>query len=424
MVALPTLALEVGFTAGAGTSNYLHLDDVARGILDTNTLAPDDLFTDVTAYLHNVTTQRTSSRLAGPVLRYEAGKLTATLDNTDRRFDPTNLAGPYVSGGRSQVQPMRVVRLRATWAGITYDVWRGFADAWLPAYLKGDRYAGIGLTATDGFKVLGNNDRAPASAAGAGEDTGARVTRILNSASWPVADRVIVAGDTTVQATTLEGDALAELMVVTETEIGEFYMDHAGRAFFRNRNGVNEDTRSNTSQATFGDAGAELRYFEIEPSTDPDQLVNRARITRVGGVEQTAEDTASITEFLIAAHKSSSLLMQTDAAALDYAGYLVATSKEPEYRFESLVINPLRDPANLFPQVLGRQFGDRITVRRRPPGGGTIEQDVLIRGITHAIDGHNGTWLTTWQLQSASKTAFLVLDHATLGKLDANALSY
>lgn len=422
MVSVPTLIFEVGFTTDPTTSIYLHLDDTARGLLGTNTLAPDDIFSEITSFVHEVQTQRTSSRLAGPVLRYEAGQLSAGLDNTDRRFDPTNTSGPYVSGGVSQVAPMRRVRLRATWNGSTYNVWRGFADEWLPAYFKGDKYAGTSLTATDGFKVLQNYDRAAVGAVGSGEDAGARISRILDSVSWPTGDRVTDVGDTNLQSTTLEGEGLTELLTVAETEIGEFYIDEAGRAFFRNRNGVNEDTRSNTSQATFGDGAGELPYFDIVPAYDADQLVNHARITRVGGTEQMAEDATSRSQYLTHTHSASDLFMQTDVDALDYGRYIVAQAKDPEYRFESLVINPLRDPVNLFPQVLGRQMGDRITVKRRPPGGGTIDKDVFIRGISHDIKPDS--WLTTWQLQSASRTAFLVLDHATLGKLDQNALAY
>jgi len=422
MVAMPTLIFEIGFT-GADTSDYLHLDDLARGILDTNTLAPDGILTDVTAYLHEVSTKRTSTRLAGPLVRYESGTLSARLDNTDRRFDPTNLSGPYVSGGVTEVEPMRVVRLRATWNSVTYELWRGFADSWLPAYYKGDRYADMSLTASDGFKVLSNYDRPAVGAVGSGESTSARVSRILDSVSWPTDDRLIANGDTLVQSTTLEGDAISELQLVAETEAGEFYIDEAGRAFFRGRHGLLEDTRSTTSQATFGDSGAELPYFDIEPSYDEEQIFNFARVTRAGGAEQTASDTASRAKYLTHTYTpSSDLLMQSDAEALDYANYVVALAKDAEYRFESLVINPRRDPDNLFPQVLGRKIGDRITVRRRPPGGGTIERDVFIVGISH--DATPDTWLTTWQLQSASKTAYLLLDHATLGKLDQNALAF
>src|SRR5262245_34249165 len=112
---MPSLIFEIGFTAGAGTGSYLFLNDPARGHLDTGTLAPDGLLTDITAYLHECSTKRLSSRLGGPLVRYEGGQLEARLDNTDRRFDPTNLSGPYVVGGETQVEPQRVVRLRATW---------------------------------------------------------------------------------------------------------------------------------------------------------------------------------------------------------------------------------------------------------------------------------------------------------------------
>jgi hypothetical protein len=38
--------------------------------------------------------------------------------------------------------------------------------------------------------------------------------------------------------------------------------------------------------------------------------------------------------------------------------------------------------------MLGRDFGDRITVKRRPPGGGSaIVRDCFVRGIEHQSDG-------------------------------------
>lgn len=427
MADLPILIFEVGFTAGASTGLYLHLNDSARGLLDTNTLAPDLVFQDVSAYVHEFSTQRSSNRVAGPVLRYEAGSLSAELNNTDRRFDPTNLAGPYVVGGVTEVTPMRIIQIRATWNGVTYNLWRGNADSWLPGYFKGDTYSDVTLTATDGFKILGAYNRPAVAAVGTGELTGTRISRILNSASWPTADRMIGLGQTTFQSTTLEGDALAEIQLVTDTEIGEFYIDAAGRATFRDRYAVMTDSRSNSSQATFGDdlPGGELAYYEIEPSYDDEQLVNLARITRVGGTEQVSQDSASITTYLTHAYERSDLLMQTDAVAASHGQFIVYMSKDPEYRFEGLTINPLVDPADLWPQVLGREIGDRITLRRRPPGGGaTIEREVLIRGVAHEVNFRDQTWLTTWQLQSATKFSFLTLNHATLGQLNNNALGY
>src|SRR5258707_632437 len=61
-------------------------------------------WTDVTPYVDTagggqITITRGSSRVESPVIRYDAGTCSIPLINTDRRFDPTNLAGPYVTGG-------------------------------------------------------------------------------------------------------------------------------------------------------------------------------------------------------------------------------------------------------------------------------------------------------------------------------------
>jgi hypothetical protein len=147
------------------------------------------------------------------------------------------------------------------------------------------------------------------------------------------------------------------------------------------------------------------------------------RVTRVGGTEQVAQDAASQQLNLISTHKpSTDLLMQTDAVALDYAGFLLYQTKDPELRLTTLVILPQADPDNLYPLVLGLDFGDRIRITYNPPGGGTVTREVFIRGITHSIE--EGEWVTVFALQSAARWSFMVLDHNTLGKLDENALGF
>ena len=413
----PTLIFEVGFNTDPTTELYLHFDDVARGKWDTNTFAPDLTFTDISSKVHGFSTTRPSNRVAGPVLRFEAGSLSADLNNTDRALDPTS---------NPDVSPNRVVRVRATWAGMTYNIWRGGADSWLPGYIKGDSYASVTLDATDGFKDLGNNIRAAVAAVGTGELSGARIDRVLTSAGWPTADRIIDTGQTTLQSTILDGDALSELQLVSDSEIGSLYMDGAGHVVFRDRHANFNETRSNMSNGIFGDnLSTELPYYGIAPSFDDEQLINQALITRNGGTQQVSTDAASVSKNKIHGYEQSGLLMQTDTTASDYAKFIVYMSKDSEYRFDSLTINPLADPANLFPHVLGREIGDRITVRRRPPGGGSmIERDVLIVGINHDVDCRVGTWMTSWQLQSVAKQSFMVFDHATLGKWDSNAFAY
>lgn len=54
-------------------------------------------WTDISAYVRSATIQRGSTRVDSPTVRYEAGTAEIKLDNRDRRFDPTNLQGPYTT---------------------------------------------------------------------------------------------------------------------------------------------------------------------------------------------------------------------------------------------------------------------------------------------------------------------------------------
>ncbi|HEV8653265.1 MAG TPA: hypothetical protein VG276_28700 [Actinomycetes bacterium] len=421
---VPTVRLEVAFTADASLGDLLHLDDATRGKLDTGTLSGGAEFLTIPANdLRSFTTKRGATRVESPVIRYEAGTLSAVLKDASRNYDPDNLAGPYVSAGITQVTPGRAVRVIAEHASIAYDLWRGSADNWEHDYFP-PSYAEVTLTATDGFGVLGQADRTAVGAAGANEDTGARISRILDSAAWPALDRDIATGDSLLAATTLEGNALSELYAAADAEVGELYMDPQGRVYFRNRLALLTDARSNTVQATFSaPVGADLPFQVAPPAYDREQLANTAIIARDGGAEQTSTDTTSKNTYGPATFRRTDLPLPDDTAALDYAGYIVALGKDPERRFAELVLWPEKAPATLYPHALGRRIGDRIAISLQPPGGGTpITRECFIRGITHSMQA--AWWETRWTLQSATRYSFLLLDHATLGKLDQNALSY
>lgn len=355
------------------------------------------------------------------------GQIVAYLDAV--QVEVTSSATPYCDGS----QP------GCSWSGTahnssstrassaTFHLFRGFTDNWLVEW-DADVNSVVTVSATDGFKLLTGNSRAPVTAVGAGEDAGARVTRILDSAGWPASDRLISTGDVALQATTLEGDALAELNLVADTEIGELYIDQEGRLVFRNRGAVLSDTRAINTQARFGDGGdtmGELQYLDVVINNDADQIANQTHITRVGGIAQSATDTNSVTNYTAGIPQTfdrDDLIMTSDAEALSYAQWILYIAGSPELRFESLVIRPQKDEDSLFPQVLGRQIGDRIEISRRPVGGGSpVVREVFIRGMEHSIKGWE--WETSFSLQSATKVGnFLTLNHPTLGIIGENAL--
>jgi hypothetical protein len=445
----PQIFIEAGFTTAAPVSapGTFVLGGPVTGKLDTGLLGDTTTWTDITAFLRQGTITRPSTRVQGPLLTYQAGTGSMVLDNSDGRFDPDNLAGPYVIAGASQVGAMVPLRVRATFAGTGYQVFYGFADAWQDAGTDYDEgYSEVTVTGTDGFKVLAGVTLADTSATsgpvGAGETSGARVTRILDAASWFTDHRQIATGDSAMQGTTFGTDALSLLQLTADSETGELYIDGAGNVVFRNRHAILTDTRSTVPQGVFGDlapggytasytggySGPELAYASVGRANDDTTLANDVQITIAGGSNAAeAASPASIRKNLFPrTYSRTGILLQSDAEALSYAQWVLVVSLAAEDRFETLTIDPLADPANLFPQVLGREIGDRIQIWRRPQNSGqVITRDCFIRGITHTVDAVAGTWQTVWTLQDATKYAgFLILDSASLGKLGTGALAF
>lgn len=344
-----------------------------------------------------------------------AAVLTADVDNVQIQFwtDDTHTNGQVVAF----VDDVHVEISE-------HDLFHGYVDNWDIEW-SGPNHSVVTVPCTDAFKIFSNFERTAVSAVGAGEDSGARINRILDGIGWPSSARDIDTGDVAVQTTTLDGNALEEMQLTADTEVGELYMNGSGTVVFRNRSAITDDDRSNTSNAIFGDEDGELRYHSLAFSNDDTQLVNRVIITRSGSSSpQQADDEASQSEFLIRAFERSDLIMTDDTAALNYAQYILSLSAQPELRFTDLEIHPQHDEEGLFPQVLNRLIGDRITIRRRPPGGGDmIERDCFIRGIEHEIVP--GQWITRWTLQStAAGGSFFVIGHSTMGRLDNNPLGF
>lgn len=306
-----------------------------------------------------------------------------------------------------------------------HDLFTGYVDSWDIEW-TGPNSSVVTVPCTDAFKIFSNYDRVGGSAVGSAENSGARINRILNGIGWPAGKRKIDTGDVALQSTTLEGNALEEMQLVADTEVGELYVDGSGNVVYRRRSAITTDTRSTDSNALFGDGGgSELPYQDLKFVNDDTQFANRVIITREGSsTPQVADDPASQQEFLVKTFERSGLIMTDDTAALNYAQYILSLSAQPELRFTDLEIMPQHDEERLFPQVLNRLIGDRITVRRRPPGGGDmVEQDCFIRGIEHEIEP--GRWVTRWVLQSTAKGGgFFIIGHPTMGRLDNNPLGF
>src|SRR6266702_2521794 len=257
---LPQIIVEAGLfpdnPSQPGTS--LRLGDAAYGKLGTGTLGTSIAWTDISDYVESFTITRPSTRVQGPLWNYQAGTCAVNLDNSDGRFDPDNLNGPYVSGGATRLKAMVPFRIRANFGSIGYPLYFGFTDGWEPADVdKPSDYATLVVSATDVFKVLAGIHLPLVSIEGVGADTGARIKDILARAGWYTSGewQQIDTGNSLLQGTTLDSDALSLMQLAVDSEIGQFYANGAGTVVFHARRSLMTNTRSNTVQAVFDDAG-------------------------------------------------------------------------------------------------------------------------------------------------------------------------
>lgn len=235
---------------------------------------------------------------------------------------------------------------------------------------------------------------------------GERITRILDNLNWDALLRSIDAGETTLQSASLATTALEHLQKVAESEFGAFFIAKDGRATFKSRH----DLINLASSATFGDDPTdvtELPYRSVTPEYSEELIRNDVTISRAEGTAQNVRDQDSIDEYQRKSYTLEGLLYDDDDHSQDMAEFILSEYKQPVQRISALVlVTPQAGKESvLYPQMLGRELTDRITVIDRPPGGGTENQDsYVIEGISHSFGPKY--WETTFNLSPAYEGVF------------------
>lgn len=237
-----------------------------------------------------------------------------------------------------------------------------------------------------------------------------RADRILDLADWPADLRALDDGNVALQSAQLDGvKVLEHLQKVAETEFGLLFVARDGMVRLIDRAALG----ARVSQGTFGDEVGELGYREIKFEDGDTVIRNRATVSRLNGVAKKSISPTSVDEFGGFDYALEGLLHRSDSYSQDYADYVVAEYQLPRRRVTSLVLGPAAPDAaaTLYPQMLGRELGDVVSVLQRPPGspgayaggyaggygGSAFDQDCVIEGIEHS--GAPGKKRTTrWQL--------------------------
>src|SRR5580765_2359473 len=360
------------------------------GLLDTATLAPDAVYVDVATSLRNLSIQRGSNNQSDALFHADTGQCVGLLDDRTRAFDPNS---------STDIRPMRACQVVATWSGVAYTLFTGFVDSWTLDYPMFAKDATTTAHAVDGTTKLVNMNVTDNFVA---QNTGARILALLDDSGWARTNTSIDAGRTVMPAHVGTVSAWQAMLEACDSEIGDLYVSAAGAMRFRNRDNIIAETRSNTSQATFGDAGVELHYHDIQISYDDQRIRNQITVAynEAGGTVE-VRDADSINDYGLHQFTLQASIADRNTAA-NLAWFLLHLYRTPFIRVDGITLKPRRDSTNLWPAVLARELGDLVTVKLTPPGGGSrISRDVFVRGIEYDIDA-DLDWTVRFTFSDAS----------------------
>ena len=409
-MAVPVTNVFIGFDLAASGGNLFTLDDTTKGVLDSVYVLGGDVLTDVTEYVASVSVDRGKSR---ELDRYTAGHASVTMHNDSRIFDPFNASSIYYS----QILPRKPIVIETNGE----RVFTGFIDDWDLTYdVSGKSFASV--SAVDGFLRLSAAELDSFTATS--QLSSERITAILNrpEVAWPIANRSIETGLTTLQADVVpeNANALQYLQLVETTENGQLFVDRSGAVTFKNRVTIPPLT---TTVIFADDATANgIAYTNIGVVYGSENLYNRVTITRAGGTPQVADSLSSQNAYGIAAFSLDGVLLTSDAIALELAEYLVGLYDEPELRINEITVNLHDKTSQEVDDLLTIEIADVVNVIFTPNQvGAPIDQFAIVTGIKNniGIDRHE----LTFNLGSVS--AFpLILDNPIYGRLGGSLPIY
>ena len=415
-MAIPTVNAFINFSTGASFGQAFI---IGQGILGTNILADSAaVIVDVSNQLDSIITSRGRNASAD---QFQAGTLTMRIVDQNGDFNPQNPSSPYYN----LLTPMRKVQITATYGSTTYPLFSGYITGYntiTPKYVGDVVYTTI--TAIDGMRLLQNALVTTITGAVAGEDTGARINRILDTVGWPTSLRSIQTGNTTLQADPgTQRSALAAIQTVQTTEYGAFYLDPNGVATFKNRNFCAK-TPANTP-TIFNDNGTNIPYFNAMWLLNDAQVVNQVAITPTGLATASAISASSITKYVVHSYTQNDLLMQSTAEALNYALAYCASRAETTIRCDAMTLDLYYANYNLgIIAALDLDYFDPVSITTTQPavvGTSSITKNLQVFGVQHSISVNS--WKTTFTTLEPIIDGFIV-GSSLYGILGTNTLSY
>lgn len=410
-----TVNVSFDFSNGPIYGIAFTLDDPKNGILGTNVLA--DTASDVVD-LSNIA-GRISIRRGRNIYsdQWESGSCVVRVYDQNGDWNPENPSSPYFG----KLQPLRKLRVSAQYDGNTYYLFSGYTTKYQYSYPKGQEIGYVDITAEDAFRIFNMAAISTVTGSSAGQTTGTRIGKILDTVSWPTSMRELDTGDTTCQADPATNRSVLDaLKRVESTEYGAFYIDPEGDAVFKSRSNV--VSAYGATPTIFNQDGTGINYANLKFAFDDKLIVNQAIGQRIGGVEQTAISLSSIDQYFIHSIRMSDLLNQSDSEVMDLVRSYVASHKDTTIRIDEMTLD-LTTPnyADGVLAGLSLDYFDVVEISNNQQGGSTLTKTLEIMGIAHDITPN------TWQVRFTTQEPIIdgfILDSAVSGIIGTSVFSY
>ncbi len=414
-MAVPTINAFINFSTGASFATAFA---IGTGVLGEDVLSDaltPPLIVDVSSQVDKVDTKRGRDPQAD---QFQTGQLTLRIVDQNGDFNPQNTSSPYFG----LLDPMRKVKITATWQGIEYPIFVGYITSYTTTTPKdvGD-IVYTTISAVDAFRLAQNAQISTVADSGAGQLSGTRINKILDAIGWPNALRDVDPGQTTLLADPgSPRTGLEALQKVEISEYGALYVDALGNFTFQDR-ALTVSSIFGTP-VVFNDNGTGIEYFNAIWVLNDVLVYNSAQVSRSGGAVQTAINQDSIDKYFVHSYNQQDLLMQTDAEALNYARAYIASRAQTSTRCDAITLDLYTPNYNAgITAALDLDFFDPITITTTQPGASDLTKTLQVFGVMHSITP--GTWKTQFTTLEAIIDGFIIgsPDYAILG---TSVLSY
>jgi hypothetical protein len=412
-VAVPVINATINFSTGP---SFAQAFLIGSGIFGTNVLADSSsVIVDVSNQVDIIETIRGRNAQAD---QFQTGQLSLRIVDQNGDFNPQNLSSPYAG----LLSPMRKVQITATYSGVSYPIFSGFITGYSTTTPKDvGEVVYTTITAVDAFRLAQNAQISTVTGQAAGQLSGTRINKILDTIGWPTTMRDVDAGQTTMQIDPgTPRTALQAMQTVELSEYGSLYVNASGSFVFQDRAFTTSSV--NGTAIVFNDNGTGIQYFNALWLLNDVLIYNSAQITRTGGTTQSTSNQASIDKYFIHSYNQQNLLMETDTVALDYARAYVASRAETTTRCDAITLDLYTNNYDAgIVAALDLDFFDPVTITTTQPGSSTLTKTLQVFGVAHSITPNS--WKTQFTTLEPIIDGFII-GSALYGILGTSVLSY